>query len=325
MRRTTLRWTAAFDSAMDYKQISILQIAPLTADGNKQLEGMFRRVTYDDLEVYYRQVRGLVTAGGVAVDAELIGQLPSLEVIATRGVGFNHIDLEAARARGIVVSNTPGVLTDCVADLAIGALIATSRRLLVADRFVRAGQWLEDRFPLTDKVSGKRLGIVGMGRIGRAIARRARGFDMEVRYHSRTCRTECPEVYEPVLEALADWADFLVICAPGGDSTRGLVSAAVLDALGPNGFLVNVARGSLVDERALVEALGQGRIAGAALDVFAREPRVPQELLTMDQVVLLPHIASSTVETFAAMENLLLENLQSYFTAGTLLTSVEGL
>jgi len=316
--------SAVFDLVMNYKQIPILQISSLTPGGNERLDGMFNVIAHDALDAYRRQIRGLVTTGGVTVDAGLIERLPALEVIATRGVGFDHIDLEAVRTRKIVVSNTPGVLTDCVADLAVGAMIAVSRRLVVADHFVRSGGWLEGKFPLSNKVSGKRLGIVGMGRIGRAIARRAHGFDMDIRYFSRTRKSDCPETYAPVLEELAGWADCLVVCAPGDHSTRHMISAAVLDALGSRGYLINVARGSLVDEQALIEALEQGRIAGAALDVFAREPRVPQDLLTMDQVVLLPHIASSTVETFAAMENLLLENLQSYFTDGTLLTPVGG-
>ena len=302
----------------------ILQKAPLTESGNTRLKELFPIVSNDDLDDFREQVCGVVTTGGFPVDAALIENLPLLEVIVTRGVGFDHIDLDAAQKRGVVVSNTPGVLTDCVADLAFGALIAVSRRLVAADHFVRSRQWLHGKFPLTQKISGKRLGVVGMGRIGRALSRRARGFDMTVRYNSRTKKSDCPEGYEPSLLKLAEWSDFLVICAPGGAATQSLVSTAVLKALGSTGFLVNIARGSLVDEIALIQALRQGTIAGAALDVFAEEPQVPQDLIEMNNLVLLPHIGSSTRETFAAMEALLIDNLQSFFDDGKLLTPVAG-
>jgi len=214
------------------------------------------------------------------------------------------------------------VLTDCVADLAFGALVAVARRLAAADRFVRRGEWQKGGYPLTTRVSGKRLGIVGFGRIGQAVARRAGGFAMEVRYHSRRPLPDAAAGYVGALPDLAAWADFLAVCVPGGEATRHLISASVLAALGPEGYLVNVARGSVVDEEALVRALEQGKIAGAALDVFQCEPRVPAALIGMDNVVLLPHIASSTRETFAAMEELLLGNLSSFFATGKLLTPV---
>lgn len=266
--------------------------------------------------------KALVTAGGTKVSAALIAALPTLQVVSTRGVGTDHIDLAATQERGIVVSNTPDVLTDCVADLAFGALLAVVRRMLEADRFVRRGAWLNGRFPLTTRVSGKGLGIVGLGRIGLAIARRAGGFGMEVRYHSRSLNPERPAGYCSSLQQLAEWADFLVVCVPGGAETRRLVSAEVLKALGPKGYLVNISRGSVVDEAALIAALDAGSLAGAALDVFEHEPRVPDALLAQDKVLLLPHIASSTRETFADMENLLLDNLRSYFASGQLLTPV---
>jgi lactate dehydrogenase-like 2-hydroxyacid dehydrogenase len=276
----------------------------------------------DYLAIHGKEFVGLVTSGVVGADAAMLDAMPALQVIANRGVGCDKIDLDAARRRGIVVSNTPGVLTDCVADLAIGALIAVARKLCVADRFVRQGEWLNRVFPLTTKVSGKKLGIVGMGRIGRAIAQRADGFAMEIRYHSRTELSDLPWSYEPLLPALARWADFLVVSAPGGPQTRHLISAEVIAALGPSSFLINVSRGSLVDESALTEALVAGQIAGAALDVFKKEPKVPERLLALENVVLLPHIASGTIETFAAMENLVLENLRSFFSCGRLLTPV---
>ena len=267
----------------------------------------------DFLARHGREFVGLATTGGVGVDARLIDALPALKVIASRGVGFEKIDVEAARRRGVAVSNTPGVLNDCVADLAFGALLALSRNLCAADRFVRRGDWQRGRYPMSTKVSGKRLGILGMGRIGRTVALRASGFQMEVRYHNPKPAADVPYAFEDSAVALARWADFLVLTVAGGPATRGLVSAEVIDALGPEGFLVNVSRGTVVDERALIDALLAGRLGGAALDVFADEPNVPDELLPLDNVVLLPHIASSTNETFAAMEDLVLANLKSWF------------
>jgi lactate dehydrogenase-like 2-hydroxyacid dehydrogenase len=265
---------------------------------------------------------GLATSARFGADRALIGALPRLAVIANFGVGVDTIDLDAARERGIAVSNTPDVLTDCVADLAFGLLIDVARRLSAADRFVRRGDWPKGPFPLATKVSGKTLGIVGLGRIGAAIARRAGGFDMPVRYHNRRPVADSPYGYEPSLTALAAWSDFLVIACSGGPSTRHLVSRPVIDALGRDGFLVNISRGSVVDEAALVEALVAGRIAGAALDVFADEPKVPAELCGLDHVVLLPHIASATRETRQAMADCVLANLRNWFDHGRLLTPV---
>jgi lactate dehydrogenase-like 2-hydroxyacid dehydrogenase len=265
----------------------------------------------------------LVTSARTGADRALIEALPRLRAIACFGVGVDAVDLAAARERSVAVSNTPDVLTDCVADLAFGLLIDVARRLSAADRFVRRGDWLKGQFPLATRVSGKRLGIVGLGRIGAAIARRAAGFDMPVRYHGRRRIDGCGYGYEPSLAALAAWADFLVIACAGGPGTRRLVSREVLDALGADGFLVNIARGSVVDETALVEALLAGRIAGAALDVFEDEPQVPPALLALDQVVLLPHIASATRETRQAMADCVLANLRQWFAQGRLLTPVQ--
>lgn len=263
---------------------------------------------------------GVVTSAPVGASAELIEALPSLRVIASFGVGFDTIDLEAARRRGVAVSTTPDVLTDCVADLAMGALVAAARGIPAADRFVRRGEWLRERFPLTTRVAGKRLGIVGLGRIGRAVAKRAAGFDLEIRYHGRAAQPGVAHRFEPSVVELARWADFLVLTCAGGDDTRHLVAAEVLEALGPDGFLVNVSRGSVVDEAALVGALVERRIAGAALDVFADEPRVPEPLLALDHVVLLPHVGSGTRETREAMAELVLANLRRFFREGTLVT-----
>jgi hydroxypyruvate reductase len=243
-------------------------------------------------------------------------------VIANFGVGVDTIDLEAARERGVAVSNTPDVLTDCVADLALGLVIDVARRLSAADRFVRRGDWPKGQFPLATRVWGKKLGIVGLGRIGAAIARRAGGFDMPVRYHSRRLVENSPYEYEASVTALASWADFLVVACAGGAATRHLVSREVIEALGAGGYLVNISRGSVVDEAALVEALQAGRIAGAALDVFEDEPNVPPVLFALDNVVLLPHIASATHETRQAMADCVLANLRSWFDSGRLVTPV---
>lgn len=268
------------------------------------------------------EFEGLVTSAPVGAGTALVEALPNLRVIASFGVGFETIDLEAAARRGVAVSTTPDVLTDCVADLALGALLAVSRGISAADRFVRRGDWTRGKFPLTTRVSGKRLGVVGLGRIGRAVARRAAGFELEVRYSGRRPLPGAPHRFEPSVVELARWADFLVLTCAGGAGTRHLVSSEVLAALGPDGFLVNVARGSVVDERALVDALAGGRIAGAALDVFEAEPEVPPELLALDRVVLLPHVGSGTHETRGAMADLVLANLRRFFAEGRLVTPV---
>jgi len=276
----------------------------------------------DFLARHGQDVVAIVTNGLVGASGALIAALPSLRVIASRGVGVDGIDLAAAQARGVVVSNTPGVMNECVADAAFGALIAIVRNLAAADRFVREGAWLKGRFPLAPRVNGKRLGILGMGRIGRAVAARAAGFSMEVRYHNRRSVSDVCHGYEASARDLAAWADFLVVTVVGGPSTRHLVDADVLAALGENGFLVNVSRGSVVDETALIAALTQRRIAGAALDVFEHEPDVPPALRALDNVLLLPHLSSSTRETFTAMEDLVLDNLRRFFAEGSLVTPV---
>jgi hydroxypyruvate reductase len=265
-----------------------------------------------------------VTSAAVGIDAALIESLPNLKVISSFGVGLDKIDLPAAAHRGIPVGYTPEVLNDCVADTAFTLLLDVARRATEADRFVRQGGWLKDKFPLATRVSGKRLGIVGLGRIGRTIARRASGFDMEIRYHNRRPAEGVSFGYEPSLVELARWADFLVIAAAGGAESRNLISAEVLDALGPRGFLVNIARGTVVDEAVLVQYLREKRIAGAGLDVYVDEPRVPEALLQLDNVVLLPHVASATNETRQAMSALVLENLRAFFGEGKLKVAAPG-
>jgi lactate dehydrogenase-like 2-hydroxyacid dehydrogenase len=263
---------------------------------------------------------GLVTSAPVGADAALLRALPNLKIISSFGVGFDKLDLDFARERKIRVGYTPDVLNDCVADLAFGMMIDIARGIAAADRFVRRGDWLTGKYPIATRVSGKRLGILGLGRIGQAIARRAGGFDMEIAYTNRRPVDGMPYRHEPSLARLAAWADFLVVSVAGGPGTQGLVSREVLAALGENGFLVNVSRGTVIDEEALVDALVNKTIAGAALDVFANEPHVPARLLECDNVLVLPHIASGTAETRTAMADLVLANLRAWFAGQELVT-----
>ena len=258
----------------------------------------------------------LVTSAGMGLPGHVVDALPNLRFVSSFGVGFDSLDKASLLRRGVRVGYTPGVLDDCVADLAFGLLMDASRAISQADRFVRAGRWQAERFGVTTQVSGKRIGIFGMGRIGSTVARRASGFDMQVGYHNRKPVEGSPYAYHASLLELARWADYLVITAAGGDATRHLVNADVLQALGPQGFLVNVARGSVVDETALVHALQHHVIAGAGLDVFEDEPRPLPALLQQDNVVLTPHMASGTHETRRAMADLVLENLRSFIATG---------
>src|SRR5689334_9401664 len=269
------------------------------------------------------RIRGLATAGGRGAEAKLIAALPALEIIACYGVGVDAIDLAAARARSIVVTNTPDVLTDDVADLGVALLLAASRRICQGDRHVRSGAWLKGDMALMRKFTGSKVGILGLGRIGQAIARRCAAFDSEIAWHGPRAKPDVPWRFVPSLVALAKESDFRVLSCPGGAATRNLVDRSVLDALGPQGILVNVSRGSVVDEAALVAALADGRLGGAALDVFVDEPRVPPALFAMDNVVLQPHVASATVETRGAMGDLVINNLRNHFAGRPVITPVK--
>jgi lactate dehydrogenase-like 2-hydroxyacid dehydrogenase len=266
------------------------------------------------------KIEGIATRGELGANRAMIEACPNLKVISVYGVGYDAVDLAACRERGIKVSNTPDVLTDDVADLAIGLMLAALRGIATADRYVRAGLWLRAHMPLQTRMSGKRLGIVGMGRIGQAIARRASAFGMSISWNGPRPK-DLPWRYEPDLQALARSVDVLVAACPGGAATRGLISRAVLEALGP-GVFVNIARGSVVDEAALVDLLVTQRLGGAALDVFADEPRVPEALFALDQVVLQPHQASATRETRGAMGQLVLDNIAAHVAGRPLLTPV---
>jgi lactate dehydrogenase-like 2-hydroxyacid dehydrogenase len=266
--------------------------------------------------------RAIVTSGGAGADAMLIAALPKAEIIASFGVGYDAIDLDAAKARGIAVTNTPDVLTDDVADLALGLIIDVTRRISRGDRFVRAGAWLKGGMELATALRGQRLGIVGLGRIGLAVARRAEACGMVIAYHGPRRKAEAPYPYVADLVDLARQSDILVLTLPGGAGTRHLVNAEVLAALGPQGTLVNVARGSIVDETALVAALQNGALGAAALDVFEDEPRVPEALFALENVVLQPHVGSATQATRAAMGQLVVDNLVAHFAGRPLPTRV---
>jgi len=268
------------------------------------------------------RVRGMQAGGASIVPGSLIESLPKLEIISVFGVGYDGIDVAAAKRRGITVTNTPDVLNDCVADLAMGLTIAAARRLSEGDRYVRAGKWLKGPMPLATRVSGKRLGIVGFGRIGQTIAKRASGFEMQIAYHSRRPVADAPFKHYPSLVELAKNSDFLVVITPGGKETFHLINEEVMRALGPKGILLNVARGSVVDEKALVKVLQEGALGGAGLDVFEDEPKVPEALFAMDNVVLAPHVGSATHETRTAMGNLCVDNLVLHFGGKPVLTRV---
>ena len=260
------------------------------------------------------RIRGMAVGGAAGrIDEHWFDRLPALEIVAHFGVGYETIDAAAAAARGIVVTNTPGVLDEEVADLTIGLLLATLRRIPQADRYVRDGHWPDGPFPLSPTLRGRRIGLLGLGAIGKAVARRLEGFGVAIAYHGRTRQVGVAYDYHDSPVALAAACDVLIAIVPGGAATRHLVDAAVLAALGPEGVFINVARGSVVDQAALIAALRDGVIGGAGLDVFADEPIVPEELRAMPQVVLLPHIGSASRDTRAAMGQLVVDNLTSWF------------
>jgi hydroxypyruvate reductase len=259
------------------------------------------------------RIRGLVQGGGTVTATVLLDQLPQLEIISVFGVGYDGVPVDYCRGRGIIVTHTPDVLTDDVADVAAGLVLMTGRGFIAAERFVRAGEWLRGGPPLATRLGGKKAGILGLGRIGKAIARRLEAMGMSIAYTGRRAQPDVAWRHVSDLEAMAAEVDFLVVACPGGPATRHLVDARVLAALGSKGTLINIARGSIVDEPALVEALQQGVIRGAGLDVFADEPNVPEALLALPNVVLLPHVGSATRETRQAMADLCRANLDAWF------------
>lgn len=308
----------------------ILMTAPMHPTVAKALERNFtlhRLWQHADQRAFLDEMgprlRGLATSTLFGrVSDGLLDQLPALEIIASFGVGYDNVDVTAAAQRGIVVTNTPGVLDDEVADLTLGLLLATLRQIPQAERFLREGRWLEGAFPLSPTLRGRRIGIVGLGNIGKAVARRLEGFGVAIAYHGRSAQPGVPYAFHPELVGLADACDVLIVIVPGGAATRHLIDGKVLAALGPTGVLINVSRGSVVDEEALIRALQLGQIGGAGLDVFEDEPRVPQALLAIPQLVLLPHIGSASEHTRQAMAQLVADNLLAWFTSGKPVTPV---
>jgi hydroxypyruvate reductase len=305
--------------------LTVAKLAPFLMQPLQQAFAVHERLHEGDAAAFARvapQIRAICGSGESKVSAELMAQLPALEIVSIMGVGYDGVDVAAAKARGVMVAHTPDVLNDDVADLALALMLNIARRIPQADQYVRQGQWPSGPMPLARKMSGSRLGIVGMGRIGQAIADRARAFGMAIAYTARSAKPALPYAFHATPRALAAASDFLVVITPGGAATRKLIDAEVLRALGPEGYLINVARGSVVDEAALIEALQKGTIAGAGLDVFENEPNVPEALRAIDNVVLVPHIGSATVQTRHAMAARAFANLEAHFAGQPLPSAV---
>ena len=308
----------------------LLVIGPLIPHAMAQLEATYHVHRYDlapDKEALVKSLAphltAIATRGDYALPGALIRRFPLVKLIASSGAGYDGIDVGAAKARGIAVTHTPGPVAECVADMAWFLILATVRRLVANDRYVRAGHWREGPVELTpDRVHGERLGILGLGNIGKAIARRAEAFDMEIAYHGRTAQPGVAYRHYASPVELARDVKILVCALPGGAPTKGLVSRAVIDALGPKGYFVNVSRGSVVDQSYLVDALVNRRLAGAGLDVFADEPNVPKALFALDTVVLQPHAGSGTIATRNAMGQQVVDNLAAFFAGRALLTPI---
>lgn len=306
--------------------IPLLQTYPMPQSAENALAERFvvhRLHTAADRDRLLDEVGGSIRAiAGIGVPKALMERLTSLEIIANFGVGYDSIDVPTAKARNIRVTNTPDVLSDAVAELTIGLMLSLARRLPQADRYVRDGRWPDGNLPIYREIGGYTLGIVGLGRIGKEIANRAQAMKMRVVYHGRSRQPRQPFVYYADLTEMARDVDWLVAVTPGGTGTDRLVSRTVLEALGPNGMFVNVARGSVVDQDALIDLLATGRLGGAALDVFAQEPDVPETLRSLENVVLSPHQGSATKEAREAMGALVVANLLAHFSGKPLLSQV---
>ncbi|HEY4374982.1 MAG TPA: 2-hydroxyacid dehydrogenase [Burkholderiales bacterium] len=307
----------------------VLLIGPLFAPTMAQLDAAYTVHRYweaADKPALLKKIAGtceaVATSGGHGIKAEVVKALPKLKIISSFGVGYDSVDTTAAKAAGAHVTNTPDVLTDCVADTTWALILSTVRKTAYFDRFVRDGKWLKGNPPLTDKVWGEKLGIIGLGRIGKAIAKRGEGFGMQTAYHGRHQQAGVAYTYYPTALELARNVKILVVVTPGGKETDKIVSREVLEALGPKGYLINISRGSTVDEEALIQALAEGKLGGAGLDVFVEEPKVPEALFKLDNVVLQPHVGSGTHHTRTAMGQLVVDNLAAYFAGKPLLTEV---
>ena len=305
---------------------NVLQVGEFPAAQQHVIDAELQRYTQEDLQrdpALSAVVEAVLTRSSYQLPAELVSQLPRLKIISTSGVGFDGIPLDAARSRGVVVTNTPGVLDAAVCELAIGLLLSLLRRIPSADRFVRDGTWQNQIFPLTMSLAGKRVGIVGLGRIGQGIARRLAAFDVDVAYCGEEVR-DAPYTFMSDLQALATFADILILCCPGGEQTYHLINSKVLSCLGTNGVLVNVSRGTVVNEADLIDALENRLIRGAALDVFEKEPLIESRLAALDNVILTPHVGSATEETRHAMLRLALDNIHNVLAGQDPLTPVLG-
>lgn len=268
-------------------------------------------------------IRGIATGGHVAVTKDIIDQFPNLEIISNFGVGYDSVDAQYASERNVIVTNTPDVLTNEVADTAMGLVLMTIREFSATERYLRAGKWLEKPFPLTKgTLAGKTMGILGLGRIGKAIAKRAEAFGIKVAYHGRNKQSDVDIPYYASLKDMAEAVDILMIVVPGGAATHHIVNADILKALGPDGYVINIGRGTAIDEPALIEALQNGTIQSAGLDVFEKEPKVPQALIDMDHVVLLPHVGSASIHTRDGMGQLVVDNLVNWFESGKVVSPV---
>ena len=296
----------------------LLMLSPFIPHAMSQFEAGYTIHRYwdaPDRVALIASVRERITAVATSsgIKGELIRQLPRLKLVASLGVGYDSVDIKTAAERGIIVTNTPDVLTECVADTCWALILATVRRTVFHDQYVRSGKWLAAPAPLTDRLWGSRLGILGLGRIGKAIARRGEAFKMPIAYSGRHQQADVMYEYYPSALELARHCQILVVVTPGGAQTENIISREVIDALGPKGYLINISRGTTVDEAYLVDALSHRRIAGAGLDVFVQEPKVPEALFALDNVVLQPHVGSATVPTRQAMAQLVVDNIAAHF------------
>ncbi len=315
---------------MSAEKIDVLaygQSKKLVTDGLSKMFTVHAAESRGDLDrispAVAERIKGVAVNGLVSADKAMMEKFPKLEIVSSFGVGYDHVDSAHARDHNIIVTNTPDVLTEEVADVALGLLISTLREFVKADRYLRSGQWTKSNYPLTvGSLRGRTVGMVGMGRIGQAIARRLEASLVPVVYHSRNPAAGVSYKHYPNIVEMAKAVDTLVVITPGGASTAKLVNAEVIAALGPTGVIVNVARGSVIDEQALIAALKDGKILGAGLDVFANEPNVPDELKALQNTVLLPHVGSASVSTRDAMDQLVVDNLIHWFSGKPPITPI---
>jgi lactate dehydrogenase-like 2-hydroxyacid dehydrogenase len=314
--------------AADNAEILLIgQAKPVIVGGVEPFATVHKLAEAKDQDAFIQEVAPRIRGIAIAytankIDGAFMSRFPNLEIVSSFGVGYDHVDAKWAGEHGVVVTNTPDVLNEEVADTALGLLLCTLREFPQADRYLRAGKWLKGGYPLSPTLRGRTVGMVGMGRIGRAIGRRLEAFGVPVVYHSRNPQPGVSYKYYPKLVDMARDVDTLMVIVPGGAATKNLIDAEVLKALGADGVLINMARGSVVDEQALIKALKDRTIMSAGLDVFVNEPQVPQELIEMEHIVLFPHLGSASAATRKAMDQLVVDNLKSWFSGKGPLTPV---